>query len=82
MECNFPVIPIFRNFRATSRVHPKFKNEIPKNVCFIRSPTLNLRNVWSNGKGPKSRGEFRDLHSTFRLRALRYCNLNWVSPRM
>ena len=61
--------------RQPREVNPKFKNEIPNNVCSIRSPTLNLRNFWSSGKLPKSRGEFRDLHSTFRLRALRYCNL-------
>ena len=31
-------------------VHPKFRNEIPENVCSIRSQTRNFRNFWSNGK--------------------------------
>ena len=48
MEQNFPVIPIFR----PREVHPKFRNEIPENVCSIRSPTRNSRNFWSNGKRP------------------------------
>ena len=50
MERNFPVIPIFRTFRPTSRGTPKFRNEIPENVCSIRSPSRNFRNFWSNGK--------------------------------
>ena len=33
-------------------VHPKFRNEIPENVCSIRSQTRNFRNFWSNGKRP------------------------------
>ena len=33
-------------------VHPKFQNEIPKNVCSIRSPSRNFPNFWSNGKRP------------------------------
>ena len=33
-------------------VLPKFRNEIPENVCSIRSPTRNFRNFWSNGKRP------------------------------
>ena len=37
MERNFPVIPIFRNFRPTSRGTPKFRNEILENVCSIHS---------------------------------------------
>ena len=52
MERNFPVIPIFRNFRPTSRGTPKFRKEIPENVCSIRSTTQNFRNFWSNGKRP------------------------------
>ena len=35
-------------------VHPKFRNEIPENVCSIRSQTRNFRNFWSNGKRPRS----------------------------
>ena len=47
---------IFRLFRFSGilgeprEVHPKFRNEIPENVCSIRSQTRNLRNFWSNGK--------------------------------
>ena len=33
-------------------LHPKFRNEIPENVCSIRSQTRNFRNFWSNGKRP------------------------------
>ena len=33
-------------------VHPKFRNEIPENVCSIRFLTRNFRNFWSNGKRP------------------------------
>ena len=49
---------IFRLFRFSGilgqprEVHPKFRNEIPENVCSIRSPTRNFRNFWSNGKRP------------------------------
>ena len=49
---------IFRLFRFSGilgqprEVHPKFRNEIPENVCFIRSQTRNFRNFWSNGKRP------------------------------
>ena len=51
---------IFRLFRFSGilgqprEVHPKFRNEIPENVCSIRSPTRNFRNFWSNGKRPWS----------------------------
>ena len=48
MERNFPVIPIFRNFRPTSQGTPK----VPGIVCSIHSPTQNFRNFWSNGKRP------------------------------
>ena len=47
---------IFRLFRFSGilgqprEVHPKFRNEIPENVCSIRSPSRNFRNFWSNGK--------------------------------
>ena len=47
---------IFRLFRFSGilgqprEVHPKFRNEIPENVCSIRSQTRNFRNFWSNGK--------------------------------
>ena len=47
---------IFRLFRFSGilgqprEVHPKFRNEIPENVCSIRSTTRNFRNFWSNGK--------------------------------
>ena len=49
---------IFRLFRFSGildqprEVHPKCRNEIPENVCSIRSPTRNFRNFWSNGKRP------------------------------
>ena len=49
---------IFRLFRFSGilgqprEVHPKFRNEIPENVCSIRSPTQNFLNFWSNGKRP------------------------------
>ena len=48
---------IFRLFRFSGilgqprEVLPKFRNEIPENVCSIRSPT---RNFWSNGKRPSA----------------------------
>ena len=51
---------IFRLFRFSRvlgqprEVLPKFRNEIPENVCSIRSPTRNFRNFWSNGKRPES----------------------------
>ena len=47
---------IFRLFRFSGilgqprKVHPKFRNEIPENVCSIRFQTRNFRNFWSNGK--------------------------------
>jgi len=50
---------IFRLFRfsgilgQTGEVHPKFRKEIPENVCSIRSTTRNFRNFWSNGKRPR-----------------------------
>ena len=49
---------IFRLFRFSGilgqprEVHPKFRNEIPENVCSICSQTRNFRNFWSNGKRP------------------------------
>ena len=49
---------IFRLFRFSGilgqprEVHPKFRNEIPENVCSIRFQTRNFRNFWSNGKRP------------------------------
>ena len=54
---------IFRLFRFSGilgqprEVLPKFRNEIPENVCSIRSPTRNFRNFWSNGKRPSFRGK-------------------------
>ena len=51
---------IFRLFRFSGilgqprEVNPKFRNEIPENVCSIRSPTRNFRNFWSNGKRPRT----------------------------
>ena len=51
---------IFRLFRFSGilgqprEIHPKFRNEIPENVCSIRSQTRNFRNFWSNGKRPIS----------------------------
>ena len=51
---------IFRLFRFSGilgqprEVHPKFRNEIPENVCSIRSQTRNFRNFWTNGKRPLS----------------------------
>ena len=49
---------IFRSIRFSGilgqpcEVLPKFRNEIPENVCSIRSPTWNFRSFWSNGKRP------------------------------
>ena len=49
---------IFQLFRFSGilgqprEVHPKFRKEIPENVCSIRSSTRNFRNFWSNGKRP------------------------------
>ena len=43
------------NLGQPREVAPKFRIEIPENVCFIRSPTLNFRIFWSNGKRPSSR---------------------------
>ena len=40
-------------------VHPKFRNEIPENVCSIFFQTWNFRNFWSNGKRPRSHGTDR-----------------------
>ena len=48
MERNFPVIILGQ----PREVLPKFRNEIPENVCSIRSPTRDFRNFWSNGKRP------------------------------
>ena len=51
---------IFRLFRFSGilgqprEVHPKFRNEIPENVCSIRSQSRNFRNFWSSGKRPWS----------------------------
>ena len=51
---------IFRLFRFSGilgqprEIHIKFRNEIPENVCSIRSQTLNFRKFWSNGKRPIS----------------------------
>ena len=51
---------IFRLFRFSGilgqprEVHPKFRNEIPENVCSISSPSRNFQNFWSNGKRPLS----------------------------
>ena len=42
----------FPEYKA-NLVHPKFRNEIPQNVCSIRSQTRNFRNFWSNGKRPR-----------------------------
>ena len=58
---------IFRLFRFSGilgqprEVHPKFRNEIPENVCSIRSPTRNFRNFWSNGKRPLYYGPLEDV---------------------
>ena len=49
---------IFRLFQFSGilgqprEVHPKFRNEIPENVCSIRSTTRIFWNFWSNGKRP------------------------------
>ena len=54
---------IFRVFRFSGilgqprEVLPKFRNEIPENVCSIQSPTRDFRNFWSNGKRPTSTGQ-------------------------
>ena len=51
---------IFRLFRFSGilgqprEVHPKFRDEIPENVCSIRSPARNFQNFWSNGKRPQT----------------------------
>ena len=57
---------IFRLFRFSGilgqprEVHPKFRNEIPENVCSIRYKTRNFRNFWLNGKRP--RGHWSGTH--------------------
>ena len=63
---------IFRLFRFSGilgqprEVHPKFRNEIPENVCSICSQTRNFRNFWSNGKRPltlmKLKQNYKNLH--------------------
>ena len=54
---------IFRLFRFSGvlgqprEVHPKFRKEIPENVCSIRFSTRNFRKFWSNGKRPRVQTE-------------------------
>ena len=48
MKRNFPVIPIFRNFRWTS---PKISTW-NSGKCLLHSPTRNFQNIWSSGKRP------------------------------
>ena len=43
----------FPEFKANlARYTQNFWNEIPENVCSIRSQTRNFQNFWSNGKRP------------------------------
>ena len=50
---------IFRLFRLSGilgqprEVHPKFRIEIPENVCSIRSSTRYFRNFWSTESAPE-----------------------------
>ena len=50
MERNLPAIPIFWNFRPTSRGTPEISELNSGNGSSIRFPIRNCRNVWSNGK--------------------------------
>ena len=61
------IFPLFRFsgiLGQPRQVHPKFRNEIPENVCSIRSQTQNFRNFWSNGKRPQCT-ELNRRHPTF-----------------
>ena len=49
MERIFRLFRFFGILGQPPEVHPKFRTEIPENICSIRSPT---RNFWSNGKRP------------------------------
>ena len=57
---------IFRLFRFSGilgqprEVPPKFRNEIPGNVCSIRSPTRNFRNFFFEWKAPSVFAETQD----------------------
>ena len=83
---------IFRLFRFSGivgqprEVHPKFRNEIPKNVCCIRSPTRNFRNFWSNGKRPKSPSQPGYSASRFKTHfksiSFQKCNLEETSNQL
>ena len=81
---------IFRLFRFSGilgqprEVHPKFRNEIPENVCSIRSPTRNFRNFWSNGKRPNSTLLFSELaisrnSEDICLQTLTSFSITWVT---
>ena len=52
MERNFPVIPIFRNFRPTSRGTLKFRNEIPKKCLFYWLPNPEFPEFLVEWKAP------------------------------
>ena len=77
---------IFRLFRFSGilgqprEVHPKFRNEIPENVCSIRSLTRNLQNFWSNGKPPEGLGKAVPNMSNLWVRpVINSSNGSWIS---
>ena len=62
---------IFRLFRF-SGILGQLGNEVPENVCSIRSQTRNFRNFWSNGKRPRKHATFEpalqsDTSSIFKM---------------
>ena len=69
---------IFRLFRFSGvlgqprEVHPKFRKEIPENVCSIRFPTRNFRNFWSNGKRPRVQTECQFTIECWKTETNRY----------
>ena len=69
---------IFRLFRFSGvlgqprEVHPKFRKEIPENVCSILFPTRNFRNFWSNGKRPRVQTECQFTIECWKTETNRY----------
>ena len=57
MERNFPVIPIFRDFRPTSRGTPKISEWNSGKCLSICIPTWNFRNFLVEWKAPRDRGQ-------------------------
>ena len=79
MERDFSVIPISGSLSQPCEVHPKFQNEIPEIVCFIRSLNRSFRNLWSNGKRPQtSKISVPDLNLADRARVLKTHGINVV----